>query len=75
MLFFFFRKIYLLFEKERVPGRGGEGKERESEADSMLSAEPNAGLDPTTPRPQPDPKPSVRRSTVCATQASQSHIF
>ena len=42
-LSFFFQTLYL-FERE-----GDEG--RESEADSMLSAEPNAVLDPRTTRP------------------------
>ena len=35
-------------------------RERESEADSVLSSEPNAGLDPTTMRPLPELKPRVR---------------
>ena len=35
----------------------GRGK---GEADSPLSAEPNAGLDPITPRSQPEPKSRVR---------------
>ena len=45
-----FFKIYL-FERERVHMRGGEGEgQRESQADSPSSAEPNAWLDPRTLR-------------------------
>ena len=36
-------------EREGATGGGAEG-ERESQADSLLSAEPDAGLDPTTLR-------------------------
>ena len=41
---------------------GGEGREREgeSQADSMLRAEPDVGPNPTTPRPGPELKPRVR---------------
>jgi len=38
-------------------------RERESEADSALSAEPHAGLDPTIVRSQPELKPRAARST------------
>jgi len=42
-------------EKERMhTERGAEGqKEREGEADSPLSREPNLGLDPWGSRPEP----------------------
>ena len=40
----FFVKIYL-FEKEHEQER-----ERESQTNTLLSVEPNAGLDPTAPR-------------------------
>ena len=41
--------------------RGAEiEEERESQADSILSAEPHEGLDATTMRSWPEPKPRVR---------------
>ena len=40
-----FLKIFYLREKA---GERGRGKERESQAGSVLSGEPNAGLNPTT---------------------------
>ena len=55
----FLKKLFISFrEKERqrasayVKGRGEREKKRKREfqADSPLSVEPNAGLDPTTPR-------------------------
>ena len=39
----------------------GRGRERESEADYMLSAEPNAGLDPMSLGSWPEPKSRVGR--------------
>ena len=43
---------------------GAEGEEeRDSEADSVLSVEPNEGLDPTTMRSCPEPKSRVRHLT------------
>ena len=41
-----FKKIYL-FEKERAPV-GGESEEKNLQADSALSGEPDAGFNPTT---------------------------
>ena len=46
---FFFKDFIYVFERESAAGRGGE--EKESEADSALSAEPDVGLDPMTLRP------------------------
>ena len=50
--FFFLRHIYLFErETEHNGGRGTEGEEeRESQADSSLSMEPDEGLYPTTLR-------------------------
>ena len=45
MLFYYLRERER--ERERKQGRGAEGV-RESQAGSMLSRGPNAGLDPTT---------------------------
>ena len=67
-----FRKIYL-FKRERGSKHKWEGqrkREKESLADSTLSREPNAGLDPMTLRPLPELKPGVRCSTSCAVQVS-----
>ena len=51
-LFLFFLKIYLfILEIESVSwGWGERGVEGEEQADSTLSAEPDAGLDPRTLR-------------------------
>jgi len=45
--------------RELAQAGGGAEGERESQADCLLSAEPDAGLDPTTPRSRPEPKPRV----------------
>ena len=46
--FLFFSCLFIYFERETERERDRErGRERESQAGSMLSAEPNAGLDPT----------------------------
>ena len=50
MLFFFFLKIDLFVREGAIQG-GGDGGERESQADSVLCAEPDMGLDLTTLRP------------------------
>ena len=42
---------------------GEREREREPEADSALSTEPDAELDPTTGQSCPDLKPRVRRLT------------
>ena len=57
-------------KKEREhEGRGGKvQRERESQADSILSAEPDAGLNLMTLRSWPEPKPRVGRLTDCVTQ-------
>ena len=72
ILTFIFLKIYL-FErkKERESSRQKqrEGK-KESQADSLLSMEPDTGLDPRTLRLGPKPKLRIRRLTVLALQAS-----
>ena len=49
--------------------REGE-RERESQADSLLSLEPQAGLDPRTLRSRPEPKSRVGYLTDSATQVS-----
>lgn len=44
------------------------GRERESGADPALSVEPDAGLDLTTPKSGPGPKPRVGRLADCTIQ-------
>lgn len=53
-VFGFFKRFIYLHDREHAPVHtswwGGEGqRERDSAANSPLSAEPYAGLDPTTP--------------------------
>jgi len=57
-----------------MPGGRAEG-ERESQADSTLNTEPDAGLDPGILRSLPEPKPRIRLLTNCATQAPCVHIL
>jgi len=58
--------IYLfIYLREREGGRerAGGGTERQGQANFTPSTEPNAGLDPATPRSRPEPKPRVGCST------------
>ena len=61
-LFFFFFKIYLFMCEHLCTNRG-----RESQADFPRSAEPKAGLDPTTHEITTWAKPRVRHPTDWAT--------
>jgi len=54
--------------KSREELRGRE-REKESEADSMLSTETYTGLDPSTMRPRPEQKLRVGCANNRATQA------
>ena len=57
-------------------GAEGEGEVvRESQADSLLSTEPDAGLNLTTLRSWPELKSTVRRLTGWATQVPQQFSF
>ena len=49
-LFFFFKDFIYLFDREKSQVDGEAGREREREAGSPLSREPDAGLDPRTLR-------------------------
>ena len=50
-LFIYFLKDFIyLFDRERSQVDGEAGREREREAGSLLSREPDAGLDPRTLR-------------------------
>ena len=78
--FLFLKKDYIyLFERESErewawAGWRAEG-ERESQADSVPSTEPNAGLHLTTLRSWPEPKSRVQRLTDWATQAPLFSLF
>ena len=64
-----FLKIRFIYLFET--GRGEQRKrERETQADSVLSVEPNTGLDLMTLRSWPELIPRIRRSTDCASQAT-----
>ena len=67
---YFFLKILFIWEREREHvNMWEEGqREREPQADSMLSREPDLGLDLGIQRPWPELKPRVGRSTDWATQ-------
>ena len=54
---------------------GQRERERESEADFILSAEPNVGLDLMTLRSPPEWKPRVGCLTNCATQVPQGYFL
>ena len=64
-------------EREREREHGGRGEEegvssrleRKSQADSVLSTEPNSGLNLTTLRSQAELQPTGRHLTDCTTQA------
>ena len=55
-------------ERECMSGEQGKGK-RESQAGSMLSAEPNLGLNPTTLGSLLEPKSRIEHSTDWASKA------
>ena len=83
-VFYFLRLICFREEREKERehscehvsrGRGRGRRGRESQADSPLSMEPNAGLNLTTLRPQPETKSRVRCSTDWATQGTHHHSF
>ena len=67
IIYLFLKVFIFIFEREYV-SRGEEEREKESEsqAGSTLRAEPDAGLDPTTPGSWPELKSRVRRSTKWA---------
>lgn len=67
-------KILIIWEREREwSGRGEE--DRESEADSTLRAEPDAGLDLTSLRAPLELKPRVGHSTDRATGVPEKNVF
>ena len=55
-------------------GRGRE-RERDPQADSLLSAEPHTGLHPRALRSWPEPEPRIGCSTNWATQAPHHFYF
>ena len=68
----FGRFIYFGDEEREHKQEGQREKERESQADSTLSMEPDVGLDLTTLRSGPEPRTSSGLLTSCATQVPQS---
>ena len=70
-IYYYFKRFIYLGES-RVRGWGGR---RESQSASLLSMEPNAGLDPATLRSWPKPKSRLGRSTDRATQAPPLSIL
>ena len=72
IFYFIYFKDFICLRRESVHERWGRGEEaeRESQADSALSPGPNTGLDLTTLRLWPEPKPRVIHPTDWATQAS-----
>ena len=54
---------------------GQREREREKPKPMLLSMGPYAGLNSMTPRSPPEPKPRVRCSTDCATQAPHYKII
>ena len=68
-LFLFEKEEWRLHMHMHTGGRRAEEEgEKESQVGSMFSAEPNMGLDPTTPRSQPELKSRVWHSTNWTTQ-------
>ena len=71
----YFFNVYLFQgEREEVQGEG-QREERESEADSLLTEEPNAELNLMALRSRPEPKARVRCLTNCATQCPYKDVF
>jgi len=56
------KKIFFLFIylTHRVRAQVGRAAGAEGEAGSLLSKEPDAGLDPRTPGPRPEPKAAAQ---------------
>ena len=72
----FFLRLYLFKENPRVQvGRGVRGRERESQADFLLSMEPSAGLDLNTLRSWPERESRVGHSIDWATQVPLAWIL
>ena len=61
-LLLFFKRFYLFIERERAQAWGE--VEGEGEADSLLSREPDTGLDPRTPGSRPEPKVDVQSTEL-----------
>ena len=83
-IWFTYKQCFILFwerkrkrEREHASGVGeaeGEGG-RESQADSILSGEPDEGLDLMTLRSWPEPKSRAVHLTDCATQVPHKQYF
>ena len=66
---FFFKDFIYLFDRQRSQV----GREAGKEAGSLLSREPDVGLDPRTPRSWPEPK--AEALTHWATQVPYLHLY
>ena len=55
--------MFILERKHAWGGGGQREREKENPKQTVLGAEPDAGLDPLTLRAGPELKPRVRRST------------
>ena len=64
---YFFKDLFIDWESKGRVGRSG-GRERDSQADFLLSAKPDVELDLTALRSWPEPKPRAGHSTDWATQ-------
>ena len=71
---FCFKDLLFIWEKEQGQEEQRRRK-RESQANSVLSAEPSAGLDLLPLTSQPELKPRVRGLTNYAIQASHDPVF
>ena len=73
---FIYLFVYLfIYLRERARAGGWAEGERESQADSALSRDPDVGLGPTTLRSRPELKPRVRHVTDWAPRHSKAVWF
>lgn len=64
---------FVVKKEKEYKQEGQREKERESQANSMLSMEPGARLDLRNPRSVSEPKPRIRCLSDCTTQAPQQY--
>ena len=66
----FFKRLIYFIKRERARAGGAEGEEERAIPSKLqLSTEPDVGLNLTTMRSQPEPKPRVPPLTDCTIQA------
>ena len=71
----FLKSFIYSYERETERTRAGEGTKGEVQAESRLSRDLNAGLDPRTQRPWPEPWPKGRHFTDSATWVPLIHFY